>query len=58
MIVICALLAIWTTIIVIVFRRIDKKAAIEVINATERSETGSVGLVEESIGGDKPALKV
>lgn len=57
MIVIGALLAIWTTIIVLYFRKMNKQKRILVIDAVEASEEGSLGVVDESTA-DKRDMKV
>lgn len=53
MIVIGTLLAIWTTLIVLYFRRMNKRKQLLVIDAPEGSEEGSVVVLEESVGDKK-----
>lgn len=51
------MLAIWTTIIVLYFRKMNKQKRILVIDAVEASEEGSLGVVDESTA-DKRDMKV
>ncbi len=55
MIVIGSLLGIWTTVILYVFRRWDRRAAqIECIEAVAKdSENGSIGAIEQHTIGEK-----